>query len=66
MDTERYQALMDTLEMAKSRAEEAQEALRSEPADEVVVHFYILQLFRYADKAKDEATEVFRDEEESA
>ena len=63
MDTERYQALMDTLEQIKSRADDAQEDLRSDARTISVVRFHLDRIVKLCHKAADEADEAFRAEE---
>ena len=63
MDTDRYQALFDTLEMIKSRADECQEMLRASVPGKTLVRFGVQQMLRYCYKATDQAEEMFRAEE---
>jgi len=66
MDTERYQALMDTLEQIKSRAEECQDVMCDGDATAYSIKFNLERAIKLCHSAIGQAAEVFRAEEVEA
>lgn len=68
MDTERYQALLGTLEQIKRRAEDVQGVLHCYPSDpnpadtQIIAEYLLKQIPRLCLTAHDQMVEVFRAE----
>lgn len=65
MDTERYQALMDTIGQIKARAEELQSDLREGRLSMDVTRFQLDRVRKLSYAVEDQVAELFRAEEEA-